>query len=81
MSGYSSFRRSRGILTMAALIRLGMEWYSKGEPALFIAIDIADYGGKIWTLEGGYDTYILPFMSLPARKLIDMVLGTINPRT
>jgi hypothetical protein len=23
-----------------------MEWYSKGEPALFIAIDIAEYGGK-----------------------------------
>lgn len=34
-------------MTIAALIGLGMEWYSKREPALFIAIDIANYRGKI----------------------------------
>lgn len=31
---------------MAALIRLGVEWYSKGA-ALFTAVDIAEYGEKI----------------------------------
>lgn len=31
---------------MAALIRLGREWYPKGGPALFSVVDIAEYGKK-----------------------------------
>lgn len=32
------------MLTLAALIALGLEQYPKGMPALFIAVDIAEYG-------------------------------------
>lgn len=39
---------------MAASIRLGMEWYLKEVPALFLAVDIAEYGKRFWTLEGSH---------------------------